>query len=103
MVICYWIEWEGYPETHDYIWEPYKHLHDSVRAHQLLVKFHQENPEKLWHPEFKNEDGDNEMEGREHLFPTHGKNLNKECNAFLLRSNMPRKRFIPYSFRDKTY
>jgi len=63
MVICYWIEWEGYPETRDYTWEPYEHLHDSVRAHQLLVKFHQENPEKLRHPGFKDEDGEEEMEG----------------------------------------
>ena len=61
--ICYWVEWEGYPEARDFTWEPYEHLHDSVRAHQLLVQFHQENPEKLRHPDFVEDEGDKEMEG----------------------------------------
>jgi len=63
MEICYLVEWEGYPETRDYTWEPYVHLHDSTRAHQLLIRFHQENPEKLRHPKFKEDDGDEEMGG----------------------------------------
>jgi hypothetical protein len=54
---------DGYPEARDYTWEPYEHLHDSARAHQLLVQFHQENPEKLRHPELKKDDEDVEMEG----------------------------------------
>jgi hypothetical protein len=61
--VCYWVEWEGYPDTRDYTWEPYEHLHDSIRAHQLLVQFHRDNPTKPRHPEFKEEEGRQEVEG----------------------------------------
>jgi transposase InsO family protein len=49
--IHYWIEWEGYPDKTDYTWEPMAHLRDSARAMELISKFHQENPEKLRHPD----------------------------------------------------
>jgi hypothetical protein len=53
--IHYWIEWEGYPDKFDFTWEPMAHLRDSTRAMELLTMFHQENPEKLRHPEVRGE------------------------------------------------
>jgi hypothetical protein len=49
--IHYWIEWEGYPDKTYYTGEPMAHLSDSARAMELIYKFHQENPEKLRHPD----------------------------------------------------
>ena len=51
--ILYWIEWAGYPDKSDFTWEPYEHLRDSTCAQELLVQFHQENPEKLRHAEVR--------------------------------------------------
>jgi len=49
--ICYWIEWEGYPDKKDLTWKPMSHQRDSTRAQELLLQFHQENLEVLRYPD----------------------------------------------------
>jgi len=50
------VEWDGWPNVRDYTWEPYEHLEDSVRAHDLLKEFHDQHPDKPRDPGFSEED-----------------------------------------------
>jgi len=102
LVICYWIEWEGYPEIRDYTWEPYEHLHDSVRAHQLLVKLHQEIQRSYDIPSSRTKTAMKRWKA-EVIFFLRMARIWKSMEGFFLRSNTPRKGSIPYSLRDEAY
>jgi len=45
--VWYLVSWKGYRPDDD-TWEPYENLRDGAAA--IVLKFHQDNPRKLWDP-----------------------------------------------------